>query len=137
MINQQADSWCLGGILCIEMDTSCFFLFLLFLEQLLIEFDEKQSLVADVREEVVLPNEVENVGPSQPQEELECLARLTVRNVPGVGLIGVSRCMRSNSHSSARHSMRIVVSGPLEPTFDDDGALSNSASSATMTEGMS
>ena len=31
----------------------------------------------------------------------------------------------------------IVVSGPLEATFDDDGALYNSDSRATMTEGIS
>lgn len=66
MINQQSDSWCLGGVLGIELNSFRPFLFLPSLEQLLIKLDKKQSLVADVREEAVLSDEVENVGPSQP-----------------------------------------------------------------------
>jgi hypothetical protein len=32
----------------------------------LIELDEEQSLVADIREEVILPDEIKDVGPPQP-----------------------------------------------------------------------
>lgn len=66
MINQQSDTWCFGGILRIELDPLLPFPFLLLLEQLLIELDEKESLVADIREEVILPDEIKDVGPPQP-----------------------------------------------------------------------
>jgi len=82
-------------------------------------------------------NEIKDVRPSQPEEELECLSRLAVRNVPGGMSIGAFRTCHANAHSSARHSIRIGASGALETTFDDDCALSNSNSRATMTEGMS
>jgi len=137
VIDQQSNSWCLGGIVCIELNAFRLFLFLLLLEQLLIELDEKQSLVTDIRKEVILPNEVKNIGSSQPQEELECLARLTICDVPDSISVGMSQRLHQTSYNSARHSIRIVVSGPLEATFDDDGALSNSDSRATMTEGIS
>lgn len=42
-----------------------------------------------------------------------------------------------HAHSSARHSIKIVVSGPPEAALDDEGALSNSDSRAKITEGMS
>jgi len=103
----------------------------------LIELNEKQSLVADIREEVIFPDEIKNVGPPQPQEKLKCFARLTVCNVPDVTSIGASQRFYQNTHSSARHSIRIVVPGPLGATIEDDGALSNSDSRTTMTDGMS
>jgi len=103
----------------------------------LIELNEKQSLVADIREEVIFSDEIKNVGPAQPQEKLECLARLTVCNVPDMTSIGASQHFHQNPYSSARHSIRIVVPGPPGATVEDDGALSNSDSRTTMTDGMS
>ena len=63
VVNQQSNTWCFGGIFRIKLNASRLFCFPLFLKQLLIELDEQQSLVADIREEVILPNEVKDVGP--------------------------------------------------------------------------
>jgi len=83
VVNQQSNTRCLGGSLCVVLDVFRTVFFLLLLEQLLIKLNEKQSLVADIREEVILSDEIEDVWPPQPQEELERLSWLTVRSVPG------------------------------------------------------
>lgn len=82
VVDQQSDTWGCGGIVRVELDAVCLLLFPLFLKQLLIELDQKQSLVANVCKEVILPDKVKDIGPPQPQEELKCFPRLAIRDVP-------------------------------------------------------
>ena len=51
------------------------------LPQLLVEFDKQQRLVLHVREQIVLPDEVEHVRAPQAEEVRERLAWLAVKRV--------------------------------------------------------
>ena len=110
--------------------------------QLLVEFDKQQRLVLHVREQIVLPDEVEHVRAPQAEEVRERLARLAVERVPEKQRVRSAGCERRGeasvrTHSSARHSIRRIVSGPLGFLDEDDGARSSSDWTRTMTAGMS
>ena len=66
VVNQQSDTWRFGGILRVELNAVCLLMFSLFLKKFLIKLDQQQSLVANISEEVIFPDEVKNVGPPQP-----------------------------------------------------------------------
>ena len=63
VVNQQSDTWRFGSILRVELDGVCLQMLSLFLVKFLIEFDEQQSLVANICEEIIFPDEVKDVGP--------------------------------------------------------------------------
>lgn len=65
--------------------------------ELHVELDEKQHLVLDSREEVVLPNEIKDVWSPKPEEVGKSLGRLVVEDEPGSesqGSEGKSRAIR-------------------------------------------
>lgn len=65
VINQQSNTRSFCGIFYVKLNTIRFLLFPLLFKQFLVELDEQQSLVADICEEIVLPDEIKYVGPPQ------------------------------------------------------------------------
>lgn len=52
------------------------------LAQLMVKFDQKQGLVLDGGEEVVVSNEIEHVGTTQSNEERQSFSVLSIGHVP-------------------------------------------------------
>ena len=76
------------------------------LPQLLVEFDEQQRLILHVREQIVLPDEVEHVRAPQAEEVRERLARLAVERVPEKQRVRSAGCERRGRRQSEDSQLR-------------------------------
>ena len=121
MINEQCNSSALARIDFFSGLSSL-------LHKLMIEFDKEECLVLHSSEQIVISNEIEDVGPAQAQKVWQGLPRLAVRGIANrkASMLDTGLC-RCYTYSSARHSMRITESGVAALVEEEEGSRSSSA----------
>jgi hypothetical protein len=108
----------------------------------LIEFYKEKGLILDVGEKIIISNKCEHVRLSQPYVVPESLSRFAIRYITGNHISIVlddQMTIENDTHSSAKHSMSIVVSGviDIDITLEDEDELSSFECNATITAGIS
>lgn len=114
-----------------QLDHGAFFRFCTllatFLHELMIKIDKERDLILNRGEKVVLTNEIEDIRPTKPNKVRKSFARLAIHGISAELLASCGSTLRNAAYNSAKHSMRMAVSGEVEVIADDEGARSSSA----------